>query len=143
MHIKIKRLDPDLPLPGYAHPGDAGLDLYSSECVTIHPGERKLISTGIAMAIPVGYAGFVQPRSGLALKKGLGIVNTPGLIDSHYRGEIKVIAVNTDRINPIEIIKGDKIAQLVIQKVTYAELIDVDELDDTERGGKGFGSSDQ
>lgn len=95
------------------------------------------------MAIPVGYAGFVQPRSGLALKKGLGIVNTPGLIDSHYRGEIKVIAVNTDRINPIEIIKGDKIAQLVIQKVTYAELIDVDELDDTERGGKGFGSSDQ
>jgi len=143
MHIKIKRLDPDLPLPGYAHPGDAGLDLYSSEHVTIHPGERKLISTGIAMAIPVGYAGFVQPRSGLALKKGLGIVNTPGLIDSHYRGEIKVIAVNTDRINPIEIIKGDKIAQLVIQKVTYAELIDVDELDDTERGGKGFGSSDQ
>jgi len=143
MNIKVKRLDADLPLPGYAHPGDAGLDLYSSECVIIHPGERKLIPTGIAMAIPAGYAGFVQPRSGLALKKGLGIVNAPGLIDSHYRGEIKIIAINMDSANPIEVTKGDKIAQLVIQKVTFAELIDVDELDDTERGDKGFGSSDQ
>jgi len=141
MRIEIKRIDPDLPLPIYVHSGDAGLDLYSSENAIISPGDRKLISTGIAMAIPLGYAGFIQPRSGLAIKKGLGIVNTPGLIDACYRGEIKVIVINLDHLIPIEIAKGDKIAQLVIQQVTYAELIEVEELDDTERGGNGFGSS--
>lgn len=141
MQIKVKRIDPDLPLPMYAHSGDAGLDLYSSENAVINPGDRKLISTGIAMAIPFGYAGFIQPRSGLAIKKGLGIVNTPGLIDSYYRGEVKVIVINLDHTTPIEIAKGDKIAQLVVQQVTYVELVEAENLDETERGENGFGSS--
>jgi len=141
MHLEIKRLDPDLPLPAYAHQGDAGLDLYSAENRILQPFERALISTGIAVAIPDGCAGFVQPRSGLAIKRGLSLVNTPGLIDSHYRGEIKVIAINLDAHTPIEIGRGEKIAQLVIQRVERVELAEVIELDETARGEGGFGST--
>lgn len=141
MRMEIRRLDPDLPLPQYAHTGDAGLDIYSAEDVTLQPLERYLIPTGIAVAIPEGYAGFVQPRSGLAIKKGLSLVNTPGLIDSHYRGEIKVIAINLDPTTPIVINRGDKIAQLVIQSVASVDLVEVTELDETVRGEGGFGST--
>lgn len=130
-----------MPLPTYAYPGDAGLDLASTQQLTLMPGERQLISTGIAIALPSGYAAFVQPRSGLALKHGLGIVNSPGLIDSHYRGEIKIIAINYDSNEPIQIERGDRIAQLVIQPVVSARLIEVQEFAATERGEGGFGSS--
>lgn len=139
--VSVHRLDPDLPLPSYAHDGDAGLDLYASESVTLNPLERKLIGTGIAVAIPDGHAGFVQPRSGLAIRTGLTLVNTPGLIDCHYRGEIKLIAINLDPATPIHITRGDKIAQLVIQRVERAVLIETDGLGATERGERGFGSS--
>jgi dUTP pyrophosphatase len=139
--MTIKRLDDRLPLPHYAHEGDAGLDLYSAEDVTLAPFQRQLIATGISVAIPEGYAGFVQPRSGLAIKQGFSLVNTPGLIDSHYRGEIKAIAINLDPTNPIEIRRGDKIAQLVIQPVVRVELLEVHELDETVRGEGGFGST--
>lgn len=139
--VKIKRLDKDLPLPHYAHAGDAGLDLYASESVTLEPGQRLLIGTGIAIALPEGFAGFVQPRSGLAAKKGLTIVNSPGLIDSGYRGEIKVIALNTDAQAAIQIERGDRLAQLVIQEVPIVTLEEADELDDTDRAEGGFGSS--
>lgn len=141
MRMTIKRLDEGLPLPRYAHEGDAGLDLYSAEDATLAPFERRLIATGVAVSIPEGYAGFVQPRSGLAVKQGLSLVNTPGLIDSHYRGEIKAIAINLDSQNQIEIRRGDKIAQLVIQPVARVELVEVVELDETVRGEGGFGST--
>ena len=139
--LPIKRLDPDVELPSYAYDGDAGLDLRSNEDVVLAPFERRLVSTGLAIAIPDGYAGFVQPRSGLALRKGLSMANTPGLIDAHYRGELKVCAVNLDAENPIEIKKGERIAQLVIQKVPVVSLVEVDELGETDRGAGGFGSS--
>ena len=141
VRVEFKRIDKDLPLPRYAKPGDAGLDLYASETMVLQPQERGLVGTGIAIALPEGYAGFVQPRSGLAVKAGLSIVNTPGLIDSGYRGEIKVIAINTDPETPISIERGDRIAQLVIQKVPSVEIVEVDELDETERSAGGFGSS--
>ncbi len=141
MELRIKRLDPGLPLPQYAHEGDAGLDLYASADIEIEPGHRALVPTGIAVAIPEGYAGFVQPRSGLALRHGLSFVNTPGLIDSHYRGEIKVIAVNLDPSTPISIARGDKVAQLVLQAVVRAKPTEVAELDETRRGEGGFGST--
>ena len=141
VRLPIKRLDPTIELPSYAYAGDAGLDLRSSEDVTLEPFERRLISTGLAIAIPEGYAGFVQPRSGMALKHGLSMANTPGLIDSHYRGELKVIAINLDPREPISIKRGDRIAQLVIQQVPVVSLVEVDELDETDRGTGGFGSS--
>ena len=121
--------------------GDAGLDLLAAEDVTLEPFERALISTGIAVAIPDGHAGFVQPRSGLAIKRGLSLVNTPGLIDSHYRGEIKLIAINLDPSEPIAISRGDKVAQLVIQQVARIELEEVEDLSQTARGEGGFGST--
>lgn len=139
--LPIKRLDPTVELPSYAYAGDAGLDLRASESVVLKPLERRLVSTGLAIAIPEGYAGFVQPRSGLALRKGLSMANTPGLIDAHYRGELKVCAVNLDSQNNIVIERGERIAQLVIQKVPAVTLIEVDELDETDRGTGGFGSS--
>ncbi|MCL2529350.1 MAG: dUTP diphosphatase [Coriobacteriia bacterium] len=139
--LKIRRIDKELPLPQYAYPGDAGLDLLASEGYEIEPGERALIPTGIALAIPEGYAGFVQPRSGLALAQGLTIVNTPGLIDSHYRGEIKIIALNTDTASSITIERGQRIAQLVILPVPLVEVLECDTLDKTERNAAGFGSS--
>lgn len=139
--MRIKRLDPDLPLPTYAHPGDAGLDLYSAEDRTLAPHQRALIGTGIAVAIPDGYAGFVQPRSGLALTRGLSLVNTPGLIDAHYRGEIKLIAINLDPAVPVTVARGEKVAQLVVQRIEHACLVEVDDLDATQRGADGFGST--
>lgn len=139
--VSIKRLDPSVELPQYAYEGDAGLDLRANESVDIAPYERVLIHTGIAIALPDGYAGFVQPRSGMALKRGLSIVNTPGLIDAHYRGELMVIAINLDAHEPIHIERGERIAQLVIQEVPTVRLVEVDELDRTDRGTGGFGSS--
>lgn len=139
--LPIKRLDPSVELPSYAYGGDAGLDLRSNEDVMLEPFERRLVATGLAIAIPDGYAGFVQPRSGLALCEGLSMANTPGLIDAHYRGELKVCAINLDPHNPIHIERGERIAQLVIQKVPVVELEEVDELDETDRGCGGFGSS--
>lgn len=141
IELPIQRLDPSVELPTYAYEGDAGLDLRSSEDVVLAPGERRLVSTGLAVAIPEGYAGFVQPRSGLALREGLSMANTPGLIDSHYRGELKVCAINLDPHEPIHIVKGERIAQLVIQRVPQVRLREVSELDATDRGTGGFGSS--
>jgi dUTP pyrophosphatase len=141
VRLPIQRLDPDLPMPRYAHEGDAGLDLYAAADVTLAPFERALVPTGIAIAIPDGHAGFVQPRSGLAIRSGLSFVNTPGLIDSRFRGEIKVIAVNLDALTPIVINRGDRIAQLVIQPVTHCEPVETTELDGTARGEDGFGST--
>jgi len=139
--VQVKRLDPDLPLPSIARSGDAGIDLLSAEDLYLAPGERAAVSTGIAVAIPEGYAGFVQPRSGRALQEGLGLVNSPGLIDSGYRGEIKVIVINHAREEKIHIRRAEKIAQLVIQKVALVELHEVDELPGSERGEGGFGST--
>lgn len=139
--LPIKRLDKSVQLPAYAYQGDAGLDLRSSEDVSLAPFERRLVSTGLAIAIPEGYAGFVQPRSGLALREGLSMANTPGLIDSHYRGELKVCAINLDPEKAIHIERGERIAQLVIQKVPVVTLSEVEELDETDRGTGGFGSS--
>ncbi len=141
IQMRVKRLDKGLPVPCYANPGDAGLDLYSTVDVRIEPLHRVMIPTGLAIALPQGYAGFVQPRSGLALKKGLSIVNTPGLVDSGYRGELKVIAINTDTDEPIDIARGERVAQLVVQRVLAVDLVEVDELDETERGEGGFGST--
>lgn len=139
--LPIKRLDPTVELPAYAYEGDAGLDLRSNEDVVLAPFERRLIGTGLAIAIPDGYAGFVQPRSGLALKKGLSMANTPGLVDARYRGELKVCAINLDAREPIVISKGERIAQLVIQRVPQVHLREVEQLDETDRGEGGFGSS--
>jgi dUTP pyrophosphatase len=141
VEVLVQRLDDDLPLPERAHPGDAGVDLRSTVDVKIGPGERAALPTGIAVAIPEGYAGLVQPRSGLAFRHGVGIVNSPGLIDSGYRGEIKVIAINLDPVEPFEVRRGDKIAQLVVYPVPAVTLLEVDALPPSERGPAGFGSS--
>ncbi len=139
--LDILRLDPGLPLPSYAHPGDAGLDLYSTVDLVLGPHERALVPTGIAIAIPEGHAGFVLPRSGSALRFGLGLVNSPGLIDSHYRGEVKVIVVNMDAETPINIVRGDRVAQLVVQEIACCTANEVFELPVTPRGEGGFGST--
>ncbi|MDO7869474.1 dUTP diphosphatase [Nocardioides jiangxiensis] len=139
--IAIVRLDPDVPLPAYAHPGDAGADLVTTADVTLAPGERRLVPTGIAIALPDGYVGLVHPRSGLAWKAGLSIVNAPGTVDAGYRGEIKVCLVNLDPATPIELRRGDRIAQLVVQRVEHARFIEVESLDETSRGAGGHGST--
>jgi dUTP pyrophosphatase len=141
MPLRLKRLDPELPLPAYAHDGDAGLDLFAAQDLVLPPGQRGLVPTGIALAIPEGFAGFVQPRSGRALRDGLSFVNTPGLIDSHYRGEIRLIAINLDPKTSVTISRGDKIAQLVLQRVERADIEEVDDLGETQRGEGGFGST--
>ncbi len=141
VRLPVALLDTALPIPSYAHEGDAGLDLRSAIDLTLAPFERALVPTGVAVAIPDGHAGFVLPRSGLAVRSGLSLVNAPGLIDSHYRGEIKVIAINLDPLTPIQICRGDRIAQLVIQAVVRAEPYAADELDGTARGEGGFGST--
>ena len=139
--VPIVQLDPDLPLPSYAHDGDAGLDLYAREDVVLAAGGgRALVATGISIAIPRGHGGFVLPRSGLAAKHGISVVNAPGLIDSAYRGEIKVILVNTDPTADYDITRGDRIAQLVIQRVDEVEWQVAETLDGVDRGG-GFGHS--
>ena len=140
MDLPVKRLDPDLPLPAYAKPGDAGCDLLAAENVTLAAGGgRALVPTGLAIAIPEGWAGFVQPRSGLAAKHGVTCLNTPGLIDSGYRGELKVLLINTDPNEAFEITRGERIAQLVIQRVEQANFLECEDLPDSERGAGGFG----
>ena len=136
------RLDTDLPLPSYAHDGDAGADLVARQDATLAPGGgRALVPTGIALALPDGYAGFVLPRSGLALKHGVTCLNTPGLIDSGYRDEVRVLLVNTDPTEPFTVRRGDRIAQLVVQPVERCAFVVVDSLPDSARGKGGFGSS--
>ncbi|MDO5511987.1 dUTP diphosphatase [Corynebacterium sp.] len=139
--VPIKRLDKDLPLPARAHRGDAGVDLYSTEDVTLAPGRRHLVGTGVALALPLGTVGLIHPRSGLAAKQGLSIVNAPGTVDADYRGEIKVCLINLDPDTPIEITRGMRIAQLVVQRVELVDFIEVADLDATERGEGGHGST--
>lgn len=139
--IKFVRLHPDAVIPSYAHPGDAGADLCSIEAVSIAPGERALVKTGLAMQIPDGFVGLVHPRSGLAIKQGLTVINSPGTIDAGYRGEIMVGLVNLDPRNVIELPAGSRIAQLLIQRVERAEFVVVDELDESVRQAGGFGST--
>ncbi|MER0000714.1 dUTP diphosphatase [Corynebacterium sp. KPL4015] len=139
--VKIKRLDKGLPMPFRAHRGDAGSDLYAAEALTLQPGERALVGTGIAMALPLGTVGLIHPRSGLAAKHGLSIVNTPGTVDADYRGEIKVCLINHDPHTPIEIERGMRIAQLVVQRVELMDFSEVEDLDETDRGTGGYGST--
>lgn len=139
--VKIQRLDTEIPLPRRAHPGDAGADLCSTENIILQPGQRALVGTGIAIALPAGTVGLVHPRSGLAARHGLSVVNTPGTIDAQYRGEIKVCLINHDPEQPIEITRGMRIAQLVIQRVELVDFAEVERLDDTERGAQGYGST--
>jgi dUTP pyrophosphatase len=140
--VEVRQLDPELPLPAYARPGDAGADLRASRDVTIPPaGGRALVPTGLALAIPEGYAGFVQPRSGLALRHGVTVLNAPGLIDAGYRDELMVLLVNTDPVEPYEVRRGDRVAQLVVKAVAQAEFVAVGELPPSERGLGGFGHS--
>ncbi len=134
-------LDPELEAPSYAHPGDAGADLRAREDVVLLPGERKLVPTGVAIALPDGFVALIHPRSGLATKHGLTIVNAPGTVDAGYRGEISVTLLNTDSTQPIELRRGDRIAQMVIQRVEYAQFIPVSELSGSVRGTGGFGST--
>ena len=141
IELPIQRLRTDAVLPGRAYHGDAGLDLAACERVELAPGERAVVGTGLAVAIPEGYAGFVQPRSGLADRHGISIVNSPGLIDSGYRGELKVILINSDGSQPFVVEPGMRIAQLVVLEVPELELAEVDELPATERGARGHGSS--
>lgn len=139
LRVPVLRLDPDLPLPTYAHPGDAGLDLHAREDAVIPAGGgRVIVPTGIALAIPPGYAGFVVPRSGNALRHGIGGINTPGIIDAAYRGELKVVLLNTDPTEDYTVHRGDRIAQLLIQQVEEVRWQEVDSLDGDDRGG-GFG----
>lgn len=139
--ITVHRIDPGLPLPEYAHDGDAGADLRTTVDAVLEPGERTTLPTGLAIALPRGYAAFVHPRSGLAARHGVTIVNAPGTVDAGYRGEIKVSLINLDPREPITIAKGDRIAQLLVQKVELSPFVVVDELDDTERGARGHGST--
>ena len=141
MKLQIQRLRPDAVLPGRAYAGDAGLDLAACDAVTLAPGERAAVGTGLAVAIPEGHAGFVQPRSGLAARHGITLVNTPGLIDSGYRGEVQVVLLNTDTSEPFTVEPGMRIAQLVVMPVPEVEPVEVDALDASERGERGFGSS--
>ena len=138
--LPLKRLDPSMEPPSYAREGDAGLDLRAAHDATLDPGGRGLVGTGLAVAIPLGYAGLVLPRSGLALSQGVTVLNAPGLVDAGYRGELKVLLVNHGE-KPVVVRRGDRIAQLVIQRVERAELIQVDELPTSERGADGFGST--
>ena len=141
VNVHIKLLDPELPAPAYAKPGDAGADLRSRVDFELEPGERALVPTGVAIALPEGYVGLVHPRSGLATKNGITIVNAPGTVDSGYRGELMVTLLNTDKTKSFHVQRGDRIAQLVIQKYEHATFTVVDELEQTERGPSGFGSS--
>ena len=141
LDIPLRRLDTGLPVPAYAHPGDAGADLHTTVDVTLAPGERRLVPTGVALALPEGYVGLVHPRSGLAHRAGLSIVNAPGTVDAGYRGEIKVCLVNLDPAAPITLARGDRIAQLVVQRVEQVRFVEVDELEGSSRGDGGYGST--
>ena len=139
--VLLRRLDPDLPAPAYARPGDAGADLVTAVDVALAPGQRVTVPTGVAVALPDGWAGFVHPRSGLAARHGLTVVNAPGTVDSGYRGEIKVTLLNTDATEPLVLRRGDRVAQLVVQRVARARFVQVDALPGSQRGADGFGSS--
>lgn len=139
--VLVKRLDPDLPLPAYEHPGDAGLDLRSRVDLVLEPGQRALVPTGIAVALPPGHVALVCPRSGLASRHGVGLVNAPGVVDAGYRGEISVVLINHDLRAAVSIARGDRVAQLVVQRVEEARLHEVSELPGSHRGGGGFGST--
>lgn len=141
MNVLLQRLDPGLPIPTRAHPGDAGLDLYARVDVTLEPGERATVPTGVAIALPDGYAAFVHPRSGLAARHGIGVVNGPGTIDAGYRGEIAVILINLDPRDSVHLSRGDRIAQLVVQQVPEVSLIEVTALPGSARDTGGFGST--
>ncbi|MET0999206.1 MAG: dUTP diphosphatase [Marmoricola sp.] len=141
VQISLLRLDPELPAPSYAHPGDAGADIRAAVEVTLEPGERALVPTGIALALPEGFVALVHPRSGLAAKHGISIVNAPGTIDAGYRGEVKVCLVNTDTREPFTVRRGDRIAQLVIQRFETAAFVEVDDLPESVRGDGGYGST--
>jgi dUTP pyrophosphatase len=141
LRVQLKRLDPDLPLPAYAHPGDAGADLFAAEDVELAPGERCLVRTGVAIGLPEGFVGLVHPRSGLAARLGVTVLNAPGTVDAGYRGEIMVNLVNHDRVITAKISRGDRIAQLVVQRVEHAHFVVVDELSGTSRGAGGHGST--
>ena len=141
LEVTVTRLDPGVPLPAYARPGDAGADLVTTVDVDLAPGERVLVPTGIAIALPDGYAAFVHPRSGLALRHGLSVVNTPGTIDAGYRGEIKVLLVNHDLHDRVRLARGDRIAQLVVQRVEHVAFAEVDALPESARGAGGYGST--
>ncbi|XVX18795.1 dUTP diphosphatase [Actinomycetota bacterium] len=141
VQVLVRQLDPGLPLPAYARPGDAGADLYAAEDLMLAPGERALVGTGIAIALPDGHVGLVHPRSGLAARHGVTIVNAPGTVDAGYRGEIKVNLVNLDPAAPFHVTRGDRIAQLVVQRVEHAAFTAVDTLPDSERGVGGHGST--
>jgi dUTP diphosphatase len=139
--IMITRLDPGVPLPVYAHPGDAGADLVTTVDVRLEPGRRTLVPTGIALALPDGYVGLVHPRSGLAARHGVSIVNAPGTIDAGYRGEVKVLLVNLDPESPVDLFRGDRVAQLVVQRVEHARFVEVGVLPESARGTGGYGST--
>ncbi len=139
--VEIRRLDPGLPLPAYAHPGDAGADLYAAAEAELAPGVRATVRTGVAVAIPAGFVGLVHPRSGLAARLGVTVLNAPGTVDAGYRGEIMVILINHDLQNTVKIARGDRIAQLVVQRVERAVFHEVAELDETARGAGGHGST--
>ncbi len=139
--VLITRLDAEVPLPSYAHPGDAGADLVTTQDVTLKPGERALVGTGVAIALPDGYAAFVHPRSGLAARHGVSIVNAPGTVDAGYRGEIKVCLVNLDPAEAVTLRRGDRIAQLVVQRVEKARFVEVERLPGSARGDGGLGST--
>jgi dUTP pyrophosphatase len=139
--IAVRRLDPTIDLPGYAHPGDAGADLRSTEAFVLGPGERRLVGTGLAIAVPEGYAAFVHPRSGLASRHGISVVNAPGTVDSGYRGELRVCLINTDPRSAVSFARGDRIAQLVVQPVVRVAFRTVPELPDSARGTGGYGST--
>jgi dUTP pyrophosphatase len=141
LDVAVTRLDPGVPLPAYARPGDAGADLVTAQDVDLAPGERAVVRTGVAIALPDGYAGFVHPRSGLAANHGVTLVNAPGTIDSGYRGEIKVILLNTDPVRTVSLRRGDRIAQLVVQRVENVTFREVPALPDSARGDNGFGST--
>lgn len=141
LDIPLRRLDDGLPVPSYAHPGDAGADLCTAVDVTLAPGERALVPTGVALALPEGYVGLVHPRSGLAHRHGLSIVNAPGTVDAGYRGEIKVCLINLDASQPVSLERGDRIAQLVVQRVEQVRFVEVDELEGSARGEGGYGST--
>lgn len=141
MNLRVRRLDKRAVLPNRAHPGDAGLDLHALDEATLEPGQRAAIPTGIAVEIPTAHAGLVLPRSGLALRHGIALVNAPGLIDSGYRGELRVLLLNTDRVTPFRIAAGDRIAQLLVLRAEISSVLEVQELSVSARGAGGFGSS--
>lgn len=141
VEILLRRLDDHVPMPSYAHPGDAGADLTTTVDVVLEPGERAMVPTGISIALPEGYVALVHPRSGLAARCGVSIVNSPGTVDAGYRGEVKVMLINLDPHEPVKLVRGDRIAQLVVQQVERARFVEVEQLPDSPRGAGGYGST--